>query len=121
MTKTFTIKNTLLLLFILLIGFNNVSAQKKKSKSSNAEERLNVVKIAPLGLLAGFYTLSYERVLSEKFSAVLTVSIFSKDYTSLAQKNSTNPDADVINPEVKFSGFSIIPEGRMYFGKKGAP
>lgn len=121
MIRTFTIKNCVAYIFMLLIGVNGAFAQKKKSKSSNAEERQNVVKIAPLGLLAGFYTVSYERVLSERFSGVLTVSIFAKDYTKLIAKYNDDPNADVTNAVVKFSGFSIIPEGRMYFGKKGAP
>jgi len=103
---------TSIVVFVMVLVFNNVSAQKKKhyrdstttivfsqtstplnkNKSTKSYSGMNVFKIAPLGVISGLFPVYYERGFGNYFSLQAGVGITSRNYFRELTKSYSNID-----------------------------
>lgn len=89
---------------------------------SSYSQEMNLVKTSITSLLTGNVSLQYERILTEKVSASLSLSMMPKKGLPFAGiiSNSmgvTNEDIDFDIKDINFSSWSMVPDVRFYFGE----
>ena len=88
---------------------------------SSSGQEMNLIKTEIFSDLSGNFSLQYERIIDEKISASLSVTMMPKKglpFSGMISNSvSTNEDVTMEIDDFKYSAFSLTPDFRYYFGE----
>lgn len=111
----------ILLTFCALAG--SLSVVQAQTDTLEVDNRRNLVKLNALTLVAGKFSVEYERLLTNRIAAGAAISIRpngSIPFRSTVKNIVDDEDINILIDDLRSSSFSITPEVRFYMAKRGA-